>query len=134
MNPFPISVDAHTALVEVFEVMRSKHLSHLPVVQGMKLVGIISKEDLLNAMLDLATESSGRNYNDIILRTTPVSKIMTTELITATVMDALDEAVDRMIDAKVHCIPVINEKDEPVGLLSPMDILRAYAAGIENIS
>ncbi|MBK8506106.1 MAG: CBS domain-containing protein [Saprospiraceae bacterium] len=134
MNAFPIMVDIETSLVDVFKIVREKHLSHLLIVSGTKLVGIISKEDLLRHMLDLAQDTTGKNYNQIILRTTPVHKIMSTDLIVAHTQDKLTDAVDRMLNSKVHCIPVINAKEEPVGILNPMDLLKAYAAGFENVA
>jgi acetoin utilization protein AcuB len=134
MNAFPIMVDQDTSLVDVFKIVREKHLSHLLIVSGTQLVGIISKEDLLRHMLDLSQDTTGTNYNQIVLRTTPVHKIMSTGLVVANAQDKLTDAVDRMLSSKVHCIPVINTKGEPVGILNPMDLLKAYAAGFENVA
>lgn len=133
MNPFPIMVEEDTSLLDVFKIVREKHLSHLLVVSGNKLVGIISKEDLLNKMLDLAADTTGRNYNQIILRTTPVKRIMTTELFTADPGDLLSATIDRILETGIHCIPVINDKNEPIGILNPVDILKAFSAGVENV-
>ena len=133
MNAFPIMVDGETSLVDVFKIIREKHLSHLLIVSGTKLVGIISKEDLLRHMLELSQDTTGKNYNQIILRTTPVKEIMSTDLVVADTQDKLTDAVDRMLRSKVHCIPVVNSNEEPVGILSPMDLLKAYAAGFENV-
>jgi CBS domain-containing protein len=133
MNAFPIMVDVETSLVDVFKIVREKHLSHLLIVSGTRLVGIISKEDLLNQMLDLSQDTTGKSYNQIVLRTTPVHKIMSTDLVVAHAHDRLTDAIERMLRSKVHCIPVINAKGEPVGILNPMDLLKAYAAGFENV-
>ena len=133
MNSFPIMVEENTSLVEVFKIVREKHLSHLLVVEGRKLRGIISKEDLLNKMLDLSQDTTGRNYNQIVLRTTPVSKIMTTDVVTAAPTDLIDEVIDDMLENIIHCIPIVNEKREPIGILNPMDLLKALAAGYENV-
>jgi CBS domain-containing protein len=133
MNPFPIMVEEDTSLIEVFKIVREKHLSHLLVVSGTTLKGVISKEDLLNKMLDLSQDTTGRNYNQIILKTTPVSKIMTTELVTAALEDSLDDVVDQMLENAIHCIPIVNNKREPIGILNPMDLLKALSAGYENV-
>ncbi|MCB1160681.1 MAG: CBS domain-containing protein [Leptospiraceae bacterium] len=133
MNPFPIIVDEETSLVEVFKIVEEKHLSHLLIVSGTKLVGIISKEDLLHKMLDLAKDTTGKTYNEIILETTPVHKIMTRKLHTIHPEDILDDAIRSMLDKQVHCLPVINQKNEPIGLLNPADVLKAYIAGYENV-
>lgn len=119
--------------MDVFRIIREKRLSHLLVVDESELVGVISKEDLLNKMVELSYDTTGKIYNDIILRTTPVSTIMSKVLITARPADSLTDAVERMLSAEIHCIPVVNETGQPVGLLNPMDVLKAYSAGIENI-
>lgn len=133
MNAFPISVAKSTSIMDVFRIIREKRLSHLLVVDESELVGVISKEDLLNKMVELSYDTTGKIYNDIILRTTPVSTIMSKVLITARPADSLADAVEHMLSAEIHCIPVVNETGQPVGLLNPMDVLKAYSAGIENI-
>lgn len=133
MNAFPISVTESTSLMDVFRIIREKRLSHLLVVDESELVGVISKEDLLNKMVELSYDTTGKIYNDIILRTTPVSTIMSKVLITARPADSLADAVERMLSQEIHCIPVVNEAGQPIGVLNPMDVLKAYSAGIENI-
>lgn len=133
MNPFPLMVEKETTLTEALAIMKEKRISHLPIISANRLVGIIAKEDLLNAMLDLAIESSGKKYNEIFLKTTAVDKIMTTDLIIARTTDSLLETISKMLDRGLHCIPVVNDDFEPVGLLHPMDVLKAYTAGAENI-
>lgn len=133
MNPFPLMVEKETTLTEALAIMKERQISHLPIISENKLVGIIAKEDLLNAMLDLAIESSGKKYNEIFLKTTAVEKIMSTDLITARTTDTLLETISKMLDRGLHCIPVVNDDFEPIGLLHPMDVLKAYTAGAENI-
>jgi len=133
MNSFPIMVEENTSLMEVFRIVRQKHLSHLLVVSGTELKGIISKEDLLNKMLDLSQDTTGRNYNQIVLRTTPVSKVMTTDVKTAAPDDLVDEVINAMLENAIHCIPILNEKGEPIGILNPMDLLKARVGGYENV-
>ena len=133
MNAFPILIEQDLSLIDSFKIFRKKRLSHLLVVHHGVLVGVISKEDLLNKMVELAHDTTGKNYNEIILQTTPVSRIMSSELITAHPEDLLTDTVDKMLNTGVHCIPVVNGDSQPVGILTPIDLLRAYTAGFENV-
>ncbi len=133
MNAFPILIEQDLSLIDAFKIFRKKHLSHVLVVHQGVLVGVISKEDLLNKMVELAHNTTGKNYNEIILQTTPVSSIMSSELITARPDDLLTSTIDKMLNAGVHCIPVLNEDYQPVGILTPIDFLKAYSAGFENV-
>lgn len=133
MNNFPILVDERTCLSDVFKIFQEKLVTHLLVVSDTKLTGIVSKEDLLFKMLQLARDTTGVNYNRIMLATTPVTDIMTSNLTTVTPGVDLRAAVQTMLDAKVHCLPVINEDYEPVGELLPTDLLEAYVAGLHHL-
>ncbi len=133
MDAFPISIEQDSSLIDSFKIFRKNHLSHLLVVDHGVLVGVISKEDLLNKMVELAHDTTGKNYNEIILQTTPVSSIMSSGLITASPDDLLTDTVDKMLNAGVHCIPVVNEDSQPVGILTPIDFLKTYSAGFENV-
>jgi CBS domain-containing protein len=50
------SVAIDTPLSGLVEIMRSRHVKRLPVVQDDKLVGIVSRADLLKAVARLATK------------------------------------------------------------------------------
>ena len=102
------------------------------LVEGSKLVGVVSKEDLLNKMVDLATDTTGKNYNEIILKTTMVKKIMSTDLVVARTGELLTHVVRRMLDANVHCVLITNELNEPIGILNPSDLLGAIVAEDES--
>ena len=128
MNAFPILVDQDTPIIEVFRIFRRKKVSHLLIVSGLRLVGVISKEDLLNKMVDLSEISTGHKYNEIILKSTLVKEIMSRDLVVAHPNDQLLEAVSKMLKANVHCLPVLNDADEPIGILNPIDLLNAMQA------
>jgi len=132
MNAFPVLVDQETSIIEAFKIFRQKKVSHLLLVEGSKLVGVVSKEDLLNKMVDLATDTTGKNYNEIILKTTMVKKIMSTDLVVARTGELLTHVVRRMLDANVHCVPITNELNEPIGILNPSDLLGAIVAEDES--
>lgn len=46
MTPFPYSVDANAPVADAQEFMRQHQIRHLPVMDGDKLVGIVSDRDI----------------------------------------------------------------------------------------
>jgi CBS domain-containing protein len=50
MTPNPLHVSPSTDLAEVSRLMLHKHVKRLPVLEGGKLVGIISRSDVLRAL------------------------------------------------------------------------------------
>jgi acetoin utilization protein AcuB len=47
MTPSPVTVDRSTSLAEALRLMEQRGFRHLPVVEGKKLVGLVSKRELL---------------------------------------------------------------------------------------
>jgi hypothetical protein len=47
MTPAPVTVKPRQTLAEAHAVMRARRIHHLPVVDGEKLVGIVSQRDLM---------------------------------------------------------------------------------------
>ena len=46
MTPFPYSVDIDAPLAEAQEFMRQRHIRHLPVTDGQKLIGVLTDRDI----------------------------------------------------------------------------------------
>ncbi len=80
------------------------------------LCGIVSQTDLVNASLNDPV-----GWGD-----TPVSKVMTRNVLTVTVDTPLNAAAKTLIENHVHRIIVVDETDicNPVGVLSMSDIVR----------
>ncbi|MFW5971172.1 MAG: CBS domain-containing protein [Desulfovermiculus sp.] len=50
MSSPPITVSPDTAMHEIFELMREKNINRVPVLEKDRLVGIVSRDDLLGAL------------------------------------------------------------------------------------
>ncbi|MFO7876482.1 MAG: CBS domain-containing protein [Desulfovermiculus sp.] len=50
MSSPPITVSPDTAVYEIFELMREKDINRVPVLEKNRLVGIVSRDDLLGAL------------------------------------------------------------------------------------
>jgi CBS domain-containing protein len=57
---------------------------------------------------------------------TKVREIMTTEPMTVSSDDDLQEAIELMIDEKIGGIPVVDEAEGLVGIVTYVDILRCF--------
>jgi CBS domain-containing protein len=58
MTPEPYTVAEDTALEDVVQLMEKHRIKRLPVVRGKKLVGIVSRANLLHALASLAPHAS----------------------------------------------------------------------------
>jgi len=56
MTPDPLTIDEQTDLEKIVELMEKNGVKRLPVMRGDKLVGIVSRSNLLQAVASLARE------------------------------------------------------------------------------
>lgn len=61
---------------------------------------------------------------------TPVSEYMTTDVVTAGAQDPIQDAADRMLEQGCHHLPVVDETEGVIGMLSTTDIT-AYVSEVE---
>ncbi|NMA95031.1 MAG: CBS domain-containing protein [Clostridiales bacterium] len=121
-NPFTISPD--NSLPDAQDIMSKHNIKRLPVLKGGKLVGVISKEDILRASPSKATTFSIGEINYLLART-KVSKIMTKDPITITSSALLEEAATLMRDHDVGFLPVVDD-GKLVGIITESDIFDSF--------
>ena len=112
-----IKVSPNTSMSELKEVLRVNRISGVPVLEGDQLVGIISIEDLLKALVE----------GDILA---PVKKRMTTQTITVHESESVVEAVKKFAQHKVGRLLVVNEQGKVTGILTGGDITRGLLEAI----
>jgi acetoin utilization protein AcuB len=112
-------------LTVVKEKLQMNNIQHIPVVEGKKIVGMISKGDMLR-MEHYLTAFNARKAveaNKIVFDTMLAGDVMTRKLVMLREKDSLSSAVDIFRENLFHALPVLNEQHELVGILTPLDIL-----------
>jgi acetoin utilization protein AcuB len=97
---------------DAFHLLSDYHVKHLPVVDGQRLVGILSEEDIFNHKL----------YE-------PISEYDFSLLGRYTVRhhDHLFEVMRVMGDNRLTVVPVVDDTGNYLGLISQNDLLRYFA-------
>jgi acetoin utilization protein AcuB len=96
---------------------------HLLVVENSELCGIISDRDVFKALspkLGTAAESD----QDLASLNKRAHQIMSRKLITLTLGSGVHAAIDVFNQHKISCIPIVDENNVPVGIISWRDIMR----------
>jgi len=112
-----ITLTPETPMRELKEVLRVNRISGTPVVEGERLVGVISIEDLIKAL-----ENGGIDA--------PVRERMSSSLITIHAHESVIEAVKKFAQFQVGRLPVIGEQGELIGILTGGDIIRGLLEAI----
>ena len=113
-------------VIDAIRFMDEKNVGALPVVDNVKLVGIVSERDYTRKIV-LKGKSS---------KETPVSEIMTKQLVTVSPREGVTECMRIITEKRVRHLPVL-EGGDLVGILSIGDVVNwlisAQAATIDNL-
>lgn len=109
-----------------YEIIRREKFHHIPILDGEKLVGIVSSTDFLRVMyrnidiraslvqldiqfptiLDLMENAERRGEITMIMNT-----------------DTIHEAAETLMTGDFHSLPVINNQDKLIGIVTSTDLI-----------
>jgi CBS domain-containing membrane protein len=109
------------------DVMSLGRIRHMPVVDAstQEVVGLVSQRDLFRGALARAF-GYGTVAQSKLLRTLSVKDVMTREPVTIAPDASLRDAARLMIDRKIGCLPVVEER-RLVGILTEADFVALEA-------
>jgi acetoin utilization protein AcuB len=103
------------------KIMKEKSIRHLPVVDGKKLVGLLTNMDVRKAEASPATSLEIRELHYLLDKLT-VGEIMTRNVITISPDVSIEEAAILLHDNKIGCLPVV-EDGNLAGIITENDIM-----------
>jgi CBS domain-containing protein len=108
---------------EIKKLMEDNALRHLPVVEGKKIIGIISRSDLFKVSFSSAF-SNDKDADSVLDHTLKLDDFMTHDVLTIKETDTVKHAARLLAQRTFHSLPVVNDKDELVGMVSTHDLLQ----------
>ncbi|MBT3878135.1 MAG: CBS domain-containing protein [Candidatus Scalindua sp.] len=119
-----VTIGMDDSLKTVKAIFDNASIHHLLVVESDKLFGVISDRDLLKALSPNIGTLAETNRDTITLNKR-VHQLMTSKLVTLTPDAEISDVIEIFNNHDVSCIPVVDDKDKPVGIISWRDILKA---------
>jgi CBS domain-containing protein len=113
MTPNVQTVGPDQPVREAASFMLSADAGSIPVTEGDRLIGMITDRDI-------AVRGIARGYGP----DTPVRELMTDDLVVVRIDDDVEEAAEKMSDAQVRRLPVIDEQEQLCGIVSLGDLSR----------
>jgi CBS domain-containing protein len=125
----PRCVTPETSLREVAELMAAEDVGAIPVLDGDRVTAVITDRDIV-----IRAVAQGKDPRGM-----PVAEIASTDLVTVRGDQDLSDALRLMAQNQVRRLPVVEDGDRLIGILSQADValeVREKAAGemLEDIS
>ena len=120
-----VTISASDRLSTVEDIMTLGHVRHMPVVQGGKLLGVVSERDLLRASLSTL---AGHRVEErrAFLHVVEIAQVMSSPAIVIGPEATIEQGALIMAEKKIGCLPVV-EDDRLIGMLTETDVLRMVA-------
>ncbi len=109
----------------IHEILENANFHHLLVVEGNKLVGVISDRDVLKAVSPFIGTLSEHTH-DLVTLNKKAHQIMNHKPITVFKYTSLHVAAGIMLDNNISCLPVVSSEGGIEGIVTWKDILGYY--------
>ena len=112
----PLAIEDNAPLSAAIEAMRREKTGCLLVTRGGRLVGIFTERDLLTRVL----------ATDLPL-SVPMAECLTANPVKVSPQDSVQTAIERMEQGGYRHLPVVDEMNRPVGILSAQRVVHYLA-------
>ena len=124
MTKDPQRVRPEDAVASLDRIFREHRIHHVPVVgEEDEVVGIISKSDFLYLLRGFTVGETDRFSEQAKLRAFRVEEIMVKEVETIREDRPISDVVRILSENRFRCLPVINEAEKLVGIVTTHDII-----------
>lgn len=129
MTANPVTLDPGDTIEKAEEIMNEQGFRQIPVVSKQELVGIITDRDIRSF---LSGRLFGAPEEREVAMNTGVAAVMTTKPVSVEPEDDLSEVIEMLIEGKVGGIPVVDEEQSLVGIVTYVDVLRKFLDLLEE--
>lgn len=126
MTKNPITIQVGASIAELSTLMKENKLKKVPVLDGEKLVGIVTDKDVDRVSPSGATLLSVFEISALLAKTT-VKDAMTKDVVTCTPDTYIEDAAILMRQNKINALVVV-EDDKVVGIITESDMLSSLIA------
>src|SRR3712207_6542575 len=113
-----VTVAPEMSAGQAWGLCRERNIRHLPVVEGGRLVGIISDRDLRDLSPPRNTPDQENTLGWVRIR-----DVMSPEVVTAHPLDTIEHAASVIYENRFNCLPVVAD-GELVGIITSSDLVR----------
>jgi CBS domain-containing protein len=116
------SVHPAQKLSEVYKLMHSERIHHVPVIDGERLIGLLSTADLMRFSYGNIYEQDQHTIEQA-LDLTSIREAMSEDLLTLPADGFVKDAVEALGRGDIHALPVV-DGEKLVGIVTSTDVIR----------
>lgn len=124
-------IQPSTPMLDAYNLMMQQGIRRLPVVEGDRLVGIVTLGDLREARPSPATSLSIYELNYLLAKLT-VGQVMTHTPFTVRPDTPVADAIRIMRERKIGGLPVVDDARRPVGIITESDLFRLLSTLLDS--
>jgi CBS domain-containing protein len=121
MSRDPVAARVSDSLSTAVKLFQAHSVHHLPVIDRGKLAGLVTKVDCLRARVNGAHSA------------TLLKDLMTHPVLTVTPETPLRDTLDRLLERRFGCLPVVKGDGTLVGIITGTDFARLSRQHIEEL-
>jgi len=127
MTEAVVAIEVDRPVSEVLDCFLQYPIHHLPVVRLGKLVGMLSSADVMK--LEFFAPKSAVDRAAYLDERLTIGQLMQQAVMSLKASVSVAEAAELMIDAGVHAVPVVDDGDHVIGIVSTSDVIRSLLHG-----
>ncbi|MBW2568930.1 MAG: CBS domain-containing protein [Deltaproteobacteria bacterium] len=119
-----ISIEEEASMMKASVLMKENNIRRLPVVKKGKLVGLVTNTDFKEASPSKATTLDIYEIS-YLLSEIKVKELMSKEVIYVKPNETIEFAAVLMLENKISGLPVVNDQQNLIGVITETDIFKA---------
>lgn len=121
MSKEVITIDVNASLEEAYALLKEEGIGQIPITSyGKKIVGLLSQKFILNLLME-----DLENYENILNK--KIEDLFLPDMITTDPISDIRRVAKVMVDFKLEAIPVVDEEDILLGIISKTDLIKAIS-------
>jgi len=120
-----LTINVTNSLREANALFSKYNIRHIPVVSGEKLIGILSKTDILRISFGNTFGEDQTGSDEAIFDMLSINQVMKHSPVTIESEDTLKDAAEILAKHEFHALPVV-EGEKLVGIITTTDIIKCF--------
>ncbi|HVN42390.1 MAG TPA: CBS domain-containing protein [Steroidobacteraceae bacterium] len=127
MTETVVVIEADRPVSEALDCFFQYPIHHLPVVRDGRLVGMLSSADVMK--LEFFVPKNAADRSAYIDERFKIEQLMRQPVATLKVSNSLAEATVKLTEGGVHALPIVDDREQVIGMVTTTDIIRSLMHG-----